>query len=105
MRNSTATGTRVTCYFCVWDDCKKKVCVHGNRRTPQEQVTDTFDKMCELIERRTFKVEAFRPSQKFDQMLDLLCKVPVVLVKICLDEISTCRSTLLVTVGRAAVSF
>ena len=33
---------------------KKNVCVHGNRRTPQEQVTDTFDKMCELIERRTF---------------------------------------------------
>ena len=38
-------------------------------------------------------------------MLDLMCKVPVVLVKICLDEISMRRSTLLVTVGRAAVSF
>ena len=38
-------------------------------------------------------------------MLDLMCNVPVVLVKICLDEISMCRSTLLVTVGRAAVSF
>ena len=76
----------VTSYFCVWDDCKKNVCVHGNRRTPQEQVTDTFG---ELIKRRTFQCAKF----------------PVVLVKICLDESSMCRSTLLVTVGRAVVSF
>ena len=60
--------------------------------------------MGELIERPTFLVGALRLSQKFDQMLDLMCKVPVVLVKICLDEIIMCRSILLVTVGRAVVS-
>ena len=92
--------------LCVRGDCVvTQVCVHAICRTPQQQVTDTFVKMGDLVECRTIFVGALRPSQKFEQMPEFMCKVPVVLLKLCIKEFSMCRSALLVTVGRAAASF
>ena len=78
---------------------------HAICRAPVQQVIDTYVMMEDLVECHTIFVGACRPSQNFEQMRVFTCKVPVVLAKFCIDEISMCRSALLVTVGRASASF